>query len=322
MVDPDGDTATKTFYGDVSDAMDFAQQLRKSFVQNEAKDPKNYSIRINLYEHWSEKTVNLSLYYSVGPRSKNDMASANFYMKPLDEAVNGMIRELSKRGLNPRQVAIREQSDDLPKLRTFNDVINYTRGVESEPEVKPEPSSHNSDRVQILETLMGRSPDSFIQDSIDILRGGGSLDDERLKGIRFRMYKNNMRSEADIFRVASANRVATAYILSADHTRTVQITATEVAKRLKTQRWALDRYDQSYEQRIVTFYAVNFVHMRHTGTGNEMFKVVWYTGNPAHRWSSKIVDSLRDAVKLANEVKPEADRVTALELGDSPVGKL
>ena len=160
------------------------------------------------------------------------------------------------------------------------------------------------------------------------------MDDERLKGIRFRMYKNNMRGEADTFRVASANsgaaianRVATAYILSADPSvkppaRTVQITATEVAKRLKTQRWALDRYDQSYEQRIVTFYAVNLVHMRHTGTGNEMFKVVWYTGNPAHRWSSKIVDSLRDAVKLANEVKPEADRISAMELGESPVGKL
>lgn len=118
--------------------------------------------------------------------------------------------------------------------------------------------------------------------------------------------------------MARAHRVLSSILSD----RVMLISAAEVARRLKAQRWTLDRHDQSYEQRIATFYAVNFVHMRHTGTGGEMFKVVWYTGNPAHRWSSKTVDSLREAVKVANEVKPEADRVTAMELGESPVGKL
>lgn len=102
----------------------------------------------------------------------------------------------------------------------------------------------------------------------------------------------------------------------------LKITAAEVMRRLKTELWRPDRHDQSYEQRIATFYAVNFVHMRHTGTKKELFKVVWYTGNPAHRWSSKTVDDIKEAVDWANKVKPEADRISAEELGESPVGKL
>jgi len=102
----------------------------------------------------------------------------------------------------------------------------------------------------------------------------------------------------------------------------LKITAAEVMRRLKAEHWRIDRNDPSYEQRIATFYAVNFVHQRHTGTKEELFRVVWYTGNPTHRWSSKTVDSIRDAVDLANKVKPEADRISAEELGESPVGKL
>jgi len=34
------------------------------------------------------------------------------------------------------------------------------------------------------------------------------------------------------------------------------------------------------------------------------------------------VDTLQEAVKLANKVKPEADRISAEELGESPIGKL
>jgi DNA-binding ferritin-like protein len=109
-------------------------------------------------------------------------------------------------------------------------------------------------------------------------------------------------------------RVASALVL--------RITMGEVANRLKKEPFRLDRHDPSYETRMASFYAVNIHQQRHTGTKKEQFQVVWYTGNPAHRWSSKTVTSLKDAVTLANQVKPEADRISAEELGESPEGKL
>lgn len=102
----------------------------------------------------------------------------------------------------------------------------------------------------------------------------------------------------------------------------MKITMGEVASRLKKEPFRLDRRDQSYETRMASFYSLNIHQQRHTGTKKEQFLVVWYTGNPAHRWSSKTVDTLKDAVALANQVKPESDLATATEMGETPEGKL
>lgn len=103
---------------------------------------------------------------------------------------------------------------------------------------------------------------------------------------------------------------------------TMKITMGEVAGRLKKEPFRQDRRDQSYETRMASFYSLNIHQQRHTGTKKEQFLVVWYTGNPAHRWSSKTVDTLKDAVALANQVKPESDLATATEMGETPEGKL
>lgn len=103
---------------------------------------------------------------------------------------------------------------------------------------------------------------------------------------------------------------------------TLRITLGEIARRLKQDHWTLNRHDQSVLQRTASFYEINIVQERNTGTKKESFRVTWYTGNPSHRWDWKNVDTLREAVALANEVKPEADRIFAEELGESAEGRL
>ncbi len=101
-----------------------------------------------------------------------------------------------------------------------------------------------------------------------------------------------------------------------------KITMAEATQRLKAKGFSLDRHDPSYETRFANFYSIGLQHSRHTGTKKEFFRVSWYTGNPARRWDSKMVDTLKEAILLANQMKPEADRITAEELGESPEGKL
>ena len=123
-----------------------------------------------------------------------------------------------------------------------------------------------------------------------------------------------------------ADKLSDVFIDAVKATRTaasvLRITASEVTKRLKAERWRNDRHDQSYDIRTASFYSIFITQRRHNGTKQEHFLVVWYTGNPSHRWDSKTVDTLKDAVVLANKVKPESDRISAEELGESPIGKL
>lgn len=101
-----------------------------------------------------------------------------------------------------------------------------------------------------------------------------------------------------------------------------KITKSEIVKRLKVDRWHQDRHDPSYLTHMASFYSIYVHHLKHTGTKEEHFLVVWYTGNPAKRWESRMVKTLDQAVDLANDVKPESDRITAGELGEELTGKL
>ena len=86
----------------------------------------------------------------------------------------------------------------------------------SKPEPSPTPSDRNTfDRVQtrkmleILDTLIARNPGlrmlpAFKRD----LESGKGLTENQLKAIRQTLYKNRMRSEADMFRMAASNHYA------------------------------------------------------------------------------------------------------------------
>jgi len=107
--------------------------------------------------------------------------------------------------------------------------------------------------------------------------------------------------------------------------RVLRITMGEVRKRFKQDGWSLDYRNKAYQRRDARFYAVSFTHWRHTGGAGEYVEVTWYTGVPGRRWESKNFEgksALRDAVALGNKMKPEADRISAEELGESPEGKL
>ena len=101
-----------------------------------------------------------------------------------------------------------------------------------------------------------------------------------------------------------------------------KITQGAVKALFKRDHWRLDRHNQSYEMRTAEFYSIRISEFRHTGTKEHHFLVVWYTGNPSQYWNSKTVDTLREAVTVANKHKEESDRLSAEELGEDPTGKL
>mgnify|MGYP003965860419 CR=1 FL=1 len=97
-------------------------------------------------------------------------------------------------------------------------------------------------------------------------------------------------------------------------------TMRDVGAALKKAPWK--KRNQGWEERYVMFYSVNFVESRNPGIKAGNFKVVWYTGGPGQFRDSKSVDTLKEAVALANRMKPDADAAAAKELGESPMGKL
>ena len=62
------------------------------------------------------------------------------------------------------------------------------------------------DRVGVLTGLLAKVDESgkaLVLAAIDAIRSGRTLDEQTLKGLRHRLYRSNMRAEADLFRTAS-----------------------------------------------------------------------------------------------------------------------
>lgn len=110
------------------------------------------------------------------------------------------------------------------------------------------------------------------------------------------------------------------YKLVRANSTTPRITVAETTKRFD--HWRNDRHDPAYNYRIAEFYSVRIRQQRHGGTKVDLFEVTWYTGDPKQYWSSKTMSTLKEAVELANRVKPESDRNYAAGLGEDPAGKL
>ena len=88
-----------------------------------------------------------------------------------------------------------------------------------------------------------------------------------------------------------------------------RITIVEARKRLKADGWSLDYHNKAYERRDADFGSLSITQWRHNGKGHrEHFDVTWYTGDPNSRWGSQKVETLREAVLLANEKKPDSDQ--------------
>ncbi len=186
--------------------------------------------------------------------------------------------------------------------------------LQSPPE-PPKPTFVNpsSDtRIQVLNDLDRRvsnwaDASQAIASVRRAISNGDKPAEDDLKRVRNALYKYGLKPAADMFRTASS---------------TLKITVSDLTNRLKKEPWRLDRHDQSYETRQASYYSIYIHQMRHTFLKDLSYKVVWYTGNPAQRWESKSVDTIQEAVLLANQVKPHSDEITALELGEDPRGKL
>ena len=76
--------------------------------------------------------------------------------------------------------------------------------TEPEPEAKAQPSSGDkAKRLEVLDTLLGSRPNGFLQSIRDQIAKGRPLSEKQLKAVRQNLYKNRMRSEADLFRMAT-----------------------------------------------------------------------------------------------------------------------
>lgn len=74
------------------------------------------------------------------------------------------------------------------------------------PDVGTVSPAGDDSRVGVLIDLLGRVGDwgkPLVTQAIESLRAGRTLDEDTLKGLRHRLYRSNMRDEADMFRTAS-----------------------------------------------------------------------------------------------------------------------
>lgn len=70
------------------------------------------------------------------------------------------------------------------------------------------PSGDPKEKLKVLDALLARRPDRFIQSLRDQIAQGKTLSDNQLKAIRQNLYRNRMREEADLFRMAKKTQPA------------------------------------------------------------------------------------------------------------------
>ena len=71
------------------------------------------------------------------------------------------------------------------------------------PPIPPPRPSEDKAKLTVLDALLAKRPDRFVQSIRDQVAKGRALSEPQLKVVRQILYKNRMRSEADIFRQAS-----------------------------------------------------------------------------------------------------------------------
>jgi hypothetical protein len=104
------------------------------------------------------------------------------------------------------------------KYKKYFDMRPRSRGIaqaqkDAKEQSKPEAKPDNKDqRLQVMDQLLSRMPNnSFLKSLRDQVAKGRTLSEKQLKPIRQMLYKNRMRSEADMFR-AAAKRVAAKWL--------------------------------------------------------------------------------------------------------------
>lgn len=123
----------------------------------------------------------------------------NFLQSIRDQLASG-------RGLSPKQEgAVRKWLRDPKHIELFG-------GPPAPTPTQPDGPSQDA-RLEVLDALLARRPgDRFIQSIRDQVARGRVLSEKQLAAIRRNLYQNRMRDEADVFRTASAYRVAALYV--------------------------------------------------------------------------------------------------------------
>jgi hypothetical protein len=123
-------------------------------------------------------------------------------------------------GLSPRI-----SDNDRKKIEKVVDLLDSGRYLSVRPlSKKPKPQTtpgggDQDKKLQVLDVLIGRMPNNgFLKSLRKQVAQGKTLTEKQLKPIRQMLYKNRMRSEADMFR-AAAKRVAAAWLEKQDSSR-------------------------------------------------------------------------------------------------------
>jgi len=103
------------------------------------------------------------------------------------------------------------------KYKKYFDMRPRSRGIaqaqkDAKEQNAPKPDKGNDPRLKVMDQLLSRMPNnSFLKSLRDQVAKGRTLSPAQLKPIRQMLYKNRMRSEADMFR-AAAKRVAAKWL--------------------------------------------------------------------------------------------------------------
>jgi uncharacterized membrane protein len=79
---------------------------------------------------------------------------------------------------------------------------------------KPAPKGKTPEQIAALTELLSKRPNDFIESIKKQLEAGRNLSEKQLKAVRQNLYRSRMKEEADLFRAASAKRVAARYLQS------------------------------------------------------------------------------------------------------------
>lgn len=90
-----------------------------------------------------------------------------------------------------------EYEECLDQFKDEEDDYSYRRPTYQVPAA--------AGKLRILDKLLARRPDHFIQSIRDQAARGRTLSEAQLKAVRLILYRNSMKSEADTFRVASGD---------------------------------------------------------------------------------------------------------------------
>ena len=157
---------------------------------------------------------------------------------------------------NPRK-EVRKKFVKAPAGRRAQQYAQKHYDEHLNPPVKPEAVKGGKEEVlKALSQRGGAEGKAISEEALELIRGGQPIDADLLKKIRHLLYRNRMRGEADLFRVASAlpkgdksRRAILAGLKSADGWEDISGVDTETLSSVLKRLWSLSLMEDTDDMR-------------------------------------------------------------------------